>query len=76
MAATEGRTTLIVAHRLSQAATADRIVVLDQGRVAEHGTHAELLRAGGGYSTLWRSWSMPDPVVPRERESADQPVAS
>ncbi|MCX5115831.1 ABC transporter ATP-binding protein/permease [Micromonospora sp. NBC_00362] len=76
VAATEGRTTLIVAHRLSQAATADRIVVLDQGRVAEHGTHAELLRAGGGYSQLWRSWSMPDPVVPRERESADQPVPS
>ncbi|MEU8153268.1 ABC transporter ATP-binding protein [Micromonospora sp. NPDC048986] len=74
VAATEGRTTLIVAHRLSQAATADRIVVLDQGRVAEHGTHAELLRAGGGYSKLWRSWSMPDPAVPRERESADQPV--
>ncbi|MCG5461546.1 ABC transporter ATP-binding protein/permease [Micromonospora sp. MED01] len=74
VAATEGRTTLIVAHRLSQAATADRIVVLDQGRVAEHGTHAELLRAGGGYSKLWRSWSMPDPVVPRERESTDQPV--
>ncbi|WP_410816938.1 ABC transporter ATP-binding protein [Micromonospora sp. 050-3] len=76
VAATEGRTTLIVAHRLSQAATADRIVVLDQGRVAEHGTHAELLRTGGGYSQLWRSWSMPDPVVPRERESADQPVPS
>ncbi|MEU8409721.1 ABC transporter ATP-binding protein [Micromonospora sp. NPDC048842] len=76
VAATEGRTTLIVAHRLSQAATADRIVVLDQGRVAEHGTHAELLGAGGGYSKLWRSWSMPDPVVPRERESADQPVPS
>ncbi|SCE96109.1 ABC transporter ATP-binding protein [Micromonospora saelicesensis] len=76
VAATEGRTTLIVAHRLSQAATADRIVVLDQGRVAEHGTHAELLTAGGGYSQLWRSWSMPDPVVPRERESADQPVWS
>ncbi|RQX09164.1 multidrug ABC transporter permease, partial [Micromonospora arida] len=76
VAATEGRTTLIVAHRLSQAATADRIVVLDQGRVAEHGTHAELLRAKGGYSQLWRSWSMPDPVVPRERESADQPAWS
>ncbi|MEU1588367.1 ABC transporter ATP-binding protein [Micromonospora sp. NPDC005710] len=76
VAATEGRTTLVVAHRLSQAATADRIVVLDQGRVTEHGTHAELLGAGGGYSQLWRSWSMPDPVVPRERESADQPVPS
>ncbi|WP_051723616.1 ABC transporter ATP-binding protein [Micromonospora chokoriensis] len=76
VAATEGRATLVVAHRLSQAATADRIVVLDQGRVAEHGTHAELLSAGGGYSQLWRSWSVPDLVVPRKRESADQPVAS
>ncbi|MEH0927401.1 ABC transporter ATP-binding protein [Micromonospora sp. CPCC 205558] len=76
VAATEGRTTLVVAHRLSQAATADRVVVLDQGRVAEHGTHDELLRAGGGYSQLWRSWSMPDLVAPRERESADQPVPS
>ena len=72
MAATEGRTTLIVAHRLSQAATADRVVVLEHGRVVEHGTHAELLAAGGGYSRLWRSWSMPDPVVPQERGSSEQ----
>ncbi|MGW0214075.1 ABC transporter ATP-binding protein [Micromonospora chokoriensis] len=71
VAATEGRTTLVVAHRLSQAATADRIVVLDQGRVAEHGTHAELLAAGGGYSNLWRSWRTPDPVPPPARESTE-----
>ncbi|MEU9508621.1 ABC transporter ATP-binding protein [Micromonospora sp. NPDC048170] len=70
-AATEGRTTLIVAHRLSQAATADRIVVLEQGRVAEHGTHDQLLAAGGGYSQLWRSWSTPDPVVPKRREGEE-----
>ncbi|NBE83343.1 ATP-binding cassette domain-containing protein [Micromonospora sp. NEAU-HG-1] len=70
-AATEGRTTLIVAHRLSQAATADRIVVLEHGRITEHGTHGQLLEAGGGYSRLWRSWSMPGPVVPKGRESEE-----
>ncbi|MEU5907270.1 ABC transporter ATP-binding protein [Micromonospora sp. NPDC047467] len=71
VAATEGRTTLIVAHRLSQAATADRVVVLEHGRVAEQGTHDELLQTGGGYSQLWRSWSTPDLVVPKERQSQE-----
>jgi ATP-binding cassette subfamily C protein len=56
-AALSGRTALVVAHRLSQAATADRIVVLDAGRVVETGTHAELLAAEGRYATLWTAWS-------------------
>jgi ATP-binding cassette subfamily C protein len=55
--ALEGRTALIVAHRLSQAAVADRIVVLEAGRVVEEGTHAGLVAAGGVYATLWRAWS-------------------
>ncbi|GAA1558549.1 ABC transporter ATP-binding protein [Kribbella sancticallisti] len=56
-AATAGRTTLVVAHRLTQAEQADRIVVLDHGRVVESGTHADLLAAGGRYSQLWHSWT-------------------
>ena len=48
----EGRTTIAIAHRLSTVRDADQIVVLDQGRVAETGTHEELLAAGGRYSQL------------------------
>ena len=48
----EGRTTLIVAHRLNTVYTADRIVVLEDGRVAESGTHAGLLRRNGPYARL------------------------
>ncbi|GGG19164.1 ABC transporter permease [Rhodococcoides trifolii] len=55
-AATQGRTTLVVAHRLTQAATADRVVVLDRGVVVEEGTHAELVAAQGRYAQLWTAW--------------------
>ncbi len=49
-----GRTTLVIAHRLSTVVDADRIVVLDQGRVAEYGSHAELLARQGLYARLWQ----------------------
>ncbi len=55
-AATAGRTTLVVAHRLTQAVRADRVVVLDAGRVVEEGTHADLVAAGGRYAALWAAW--------------------
>ncbi|MGH3431418.1 MAG: ABC transporter ATP-binding protein, partial [Thermocrispum sp.] len=57
-AALSGRTGLIVAHRLTQAVAADRVVVLHAGRVVAAGTHAELIAAGGRYAELWRAWSL------------------
>ncbi len=50
----EGRTVLVIAHRLSTVRDADRIWVLERGRVAEAGTHDELVGAGGLYAALWR----------------------
>ena len=49
----EGRTTIAIAHRLSTIADADRILVLDHGKVAESGTHAQLLAARGLYAEMW-----------------------
>ncbi|HZG46765.1 MAG TPA: ABC transporter ATP-binding protein/permease [Allosphingosinicella sp.] len=48
-----GRTSIVIAHRLSTIVDADQIVVLDAGRVAERGTHLELLRRGGLYAEMW-----------------------
>ncbi|MBM7369062.1 ABC transporter ATP-binding protein [Gordonia hydrophobica] len=56
-AALEGRTALVIAHRLTQAARADRILVMEGGRIVENGTHDALRRAGGRYAELWSAWS-------------------
>lgn len=56
-AVTAGRTAVIVAHRLDQAVSAEQVVVMDQGRVIEQGTHAELVARDGRYTELWNAWS-------------------
>lgn len=55
--ALKGRTGLIIAHRLSQAAECDRIIVMDQGHIVESGTHEQLLEQDGTYARLWAAWS-------------------
>ena len=52
-----GKTVIAIAHRLSTIARMDRLVVLDRGRIAEQGTHDELLRRNGHYAALWQRQS-------------------
>ena len=51
-----GRTVIMIAHRLSTAARADRVAVVDGGRIVECGPHEELLAAGGAYARLFHAW--------------------
>jgi ATP-binding cassette subfamily B protein len=63
----EGRTTIAIAHRLSTIADADRILVLDQGQLAESGTHVSLLASGGLYADMWSQQAQES----REAEAAE-----
>ncbi|PKP80296.1 MAG: multidrug ABC transporter ATP-binding protein [Alphaproteobacteria bacterium HGW-Alphaproteobacteria-18] len=72
----QGKTVLAIAHRLSTIAEMDRLIVLDQGRIVEQGTHDELVAAGGLYAELWARQSggfliEPEPI---ERDLATEPA--
>jgi ABC-type multidrug transport system fused ATPase/permease subunit len=69
----EGRTAIIIAHRLSTVRNADQIIVLDEGRIAERGTHAQLLRKGGLYRRLYEMQFKVEPESQRPN-GADEVV--
>jgi ABC-type multidrug transport system fused ATPase/permease subunit len=57
--ALRGRTVIAIAHRLFSAHDADRVAVVQDGRISELGSHAALMSAGGAYAALWSSWHGP-----------------
>ena len=75
----EGKTVIAIAHRLSTIAAMDRLIVMDQGRIIEEGTHAQLLKANGIYAKLWRHQSggflAPEAEENGERRGAEQVAA-
>jgi ABC-type multidrug transport system fused ATPase/permease subunit len=70
-AALAGRTAIVIAHRLSTIRAADAILVVDGGRIVEHGTHAQLLARGGRYAELYRTQFADSPAIVDEDDAAD-----
>ena len=75
--ALSGRTSIVIAHRLSTVREADQILVVEAGRIVERGTHTELLAAGGSYADLYRTQfqrqATADPVEPTETAARGEP---
>ena len=59
----QGRTVILIAHRLSTLRVADRIIAIEHGQIVEDGTHDSLMRAGGRYAQLWRLQGLGAPGV-------------
>jgi ATP-binding cassette subfamily B protein len=68
--ASEGRTTLLIAHRLQTARHADRIIVIEEGLVAESGSHDELIAEGGRYAELWDAFDQASTPIRRDASVA------
>jgi putative ABC transport system ATP-binding protein len=62
---TAGRTSVVIAHRMTTAERADLVVVVDRGRIVQQGTHADLVTAGGVYGRLYASWTAQHGMAPR-----------
>ncbi|PPF34912.1 ABC transporter ATP-binding protein [Pseudoclavibacter sp. AY1H1] len=68
-----GRTVVTVAHHLTQASSAERVLVMEHGRIVEDGTHDELLDSEGPYRELWAAWSSHRSRAPREQRQRAEP---